>query len=266
MPLLPVLLVASAVAGLLVGSFLNVVIHRVPRGQSIVRPGSHCPACGHAVRARHNVPVLSWLLLRGRCADCRTPISARYPAVELATGLLFVAVTDQLARLDRLEALPAYLFFTSVGIALTAIDLDVLRLPNAIVYPAYVGMASLLATASVFEGTAAPLVRAGVGASVLLAFYLTLVLVRPGGMGLGDAKLAGVVGGALGFLSYPALLVGAFAAFVIGGLAGVALLASRRAGMRSAVPFGPAMIAGALLAIFVGAPISHAYAHLLVPA
>jgi leader peptidase (prepilin peptidase)/N-methyltransferase len=183
--------------------------------------------------------------------------------VELVTSLLFVAITIQLKRLDLVEALPAYLFFASIGIALTAIDLDVKRLPNAIVYPTYVVLAVLLTGASVLEGSLQPLLRAAVGAAALFTFYLGLVLAYPGGMGLGDVKLAGVIGAALGFLSYPAVVIGAFAAFLIGGLAGVALMALRRADRRTAVPFGPSMVAGALVAIFASSPLASAYVHLL---
>ncbi|MDQ6849761.1 MAG: prepilin peptidase [Actinomycetota bacterium] len=259
---MPLLLAAVALLGLAVGSFLNVVIYRIPRGESLVRPGSHCPACGEAVRARHNVPVLGWLLLRGRCVDCRAPISVRYPLVETVTALLFVAVTARLSALGLLQAAPAYLFFVAVGIALTAIDLDVRRLPNAIVYPSYLVLAVLLTLASVFEGGVEPLLRAGIGAAGLFAFYLALAVIHPGGMGFGDVKLAGVIGGALGFLSYPALVIGAFAAFVIGGLGAIALVAMRHASGKTAIPFGPAMVAGALIAILASGPLSDTYLHL----
>ena len=260
---MPILIAAVALLGLAVGSFLNVVIYRVPRGESLVRPGSHCPNCGEAVRTRHNLPVLGWLMLRGRCADCREPISVRYPLVELVTALLFVAITVQLAHLGLLEALPAYLFFAAVGVALTAIDLDVLRLPNAIVYPTYLVLAALLTAASLVEGSLEPLVRATIGGLALFVFYVALVLIYPYGMGFGDVKLAGVIGAALGFLSYPALVIGAFAAFVIGGFLAVGLLLLRRVNRKTAVPFGPSMLAGAMLAIFASAPLAEAYAHVL---
>jgi leader peptidase (prepilin peptidase)/N-methyltransferase len=260
---MPILVAAMALLGLAVGSFLNVVIYRVPRRESLVAPGSHCPNCDEAVRTRHNIPVFGWLLLRGRCADCREPISIRYPLVELVTALLFVAITVQLAHLGLLEALPAYLFFAAVGVALTAIDLDVLRLPNAIVYPAYVVLAALLTGASLLEGSLEPLVRAVIGAAALFAFYFALAVIHPHGMGFGDVKLAGVIGAALGFLSYPALVIGAFAAFLIGGLAAVGLVIVRRANGKTAIPFGPSMVAGALLAIFASAPLADAYSHVL---
>src|SRR5437763_8469616 len=126
-----VLVVAAAVLGLLVGSFLNVVIHRVPRGESVVRPPSRCPDCGQGIRARHNVPVFGWLVLRGRCAGCGGRISVRYPLVELGTGVLFALLALRFAPPD----LPAFLYFGAIGIALALIDLDCRRLPNAIVLP-----------------------------------------------------------------------------------------------------------------------------------
>ena len=120
---MPVLLAAVAALGLAVGSFLNVVAYRVPRHESLVRPGSHCPNCAHAVRARHNVPVAGWLLLRGRCADCAAPIGLRYPAVELLTAALFVAVSMQVLRLGLAPALPAYLIFAAAFVAATTMRL-----------------------------------------------------------------------------------------------------------------------------------------------
>jgi len=260
---MPVLIAVVALLGLAVGSFLNVVIARVPAGESLVRPGSHCPRCQATIRARHNVPVVSWLVLHGRCADCAEPISVRYPMVELVTALLFVATTLNVAKLHLLPALPAYLFFVAVGVALTAIDLSVMRLPNAIVYPSYVVLALLLTGASLVEGSVQPLARAAVGCVGMLAFFFALVLANPKGLGLGDVKLAGVIGAALGFLSYPALVVGAFAAFVLGGLVGGVLLVSRRATGKTMLPFGPAMVAGALVAIFASAPLVDAYTTLV---
>jgi leader peptidase (prepilin peptidase)/N-methyltransferase len=260
------LVVAIAVVGLAVGSFLNVVIHRVPMQQSLSRPPSHCPSCGHPVRKRHNVPVLGWVLLRGRCADCRHPIGVRYPLVELATAGLFVAVAVRLARLDLLAALPAYLFFAAAGICLTAIDLDVRRLPNAIVLPAYPILATLLTGAALVEHDPAALLRAGIGAAGLFGFYFGLAFLYPAGMGFGDVKLAGLIGGVLGFLSYSALLIGAFAAFFIGSAVGLLVIASRRGTGKTAIPFGPFMITAALLAFFAGGPLTELYSRLILQA
>ena len=258
------LVIAIALLGLAIGSFLNVVIHRVPLRESLSRPPSHCPSCGHPIRNRHNIPVVGWLLLRGRCADCRNPISVRYPLVELATAALFVAVSVRLARLHLLAALPAYLFFAAAGICLTAIDLDVRRLPNAIILPAYPVLAALLTIAALVEHDPAALIRAGVGAAGLFAFYFVVAFIHPAGMGFGDVKLAGLVGGVLGFLSYPVLLVGAFAAFFIGSAVGLLVILSRRATGKTAIPFGPFMITAALLAFFAGGPISDLYSRLVL--
>ncbi|GAA1589373.1 MULTISPECIES: prepilin peptidase [Kribbella] len=249
-----------ALLGLAVGSFLNVVVYRVPRGESVVRPPSHCPRCLRPVRGRHNVPVMGWLMLRGRCADCRLPISIRYPLVELATGLLFAAVAW---RIGGTAALPAYLWFTGAGVALALIDLDVRRLPNAIVLPSYPVLAVLLTGAAAWQHDWWALARAAIGATALFLFYLALVLVYPPGMGWGDVKLAGLVGGVLAYLSWTALVVGAMTAFVLGALIGLGALAGHRGGRKTALPFGPFMVAGVLVAVFAAAPIAGWYVALL---
>jgi leader peptidase (prepilin peptidase)/N-methyltransferase len=260
---MPHLLLLSTVGvlGLAVGSFLNVVIYRVPRDESLVRPGSHCPHCGSEVRNRHNVPVLGWLLLRGRCADCRAPISARYPLVEAGTAALFVAVA---ARFGWSWELPAYLYLAAVAIALAAIDLDVMRLPDRIVLPSYSVALVLLIPAAVAEHTWYPVVRGLIAAAVMYAFYWILA-VLPKGMGGGDVKLAPLLGLYLGWLGWSSVAVGAFAGFLLGGLVGVALMLSRVATRKSRIPFGPYMLAGTFLAVFAAAPIAHWYVNLLVP-
>lgn len=258
------LIVVMALLGLAVGSFLNVVIHRVPAQASLSRPASHCPACGHHVRKRHNVPLLSWLVLHGRCADCRSSISVRYPLVELMTSVLFVAVTLRIGGLNQLAVLPAALYFTAAGISLAVIDLDVGRLPNSIVYPSYPVLAVLLGIAALGQQDWPALLRAGVGAALLFGIYFALAAFFPAGMGAGDVKLAGLVGGVLAFFSYPLLAVGAFAAFFLGSVVGIAKIAGRRATGKTALPFGPFMIAGALLALFVGSTVSDFYTHLVV--
>ena len=251
-----VLIAATGLLGVLVGSFLNVVAHRVPLGLSIVRPASRCPGCGHEVRRRDNVPVLSWVLLRGRCRDCASPISARYPLVELSTGLLFAAVT---AHMGFTWALPAYLYLVGITVPLTLIDLDVRRLPDAIVLPSYGVALVLLAVASAGTGDWGALLRAVVGGLALLFLYVVVFVVKPGGMGLGDVKLAGVLGLYLAWWGWDALAVGAFLAFLIGGVVAVPMMLFTSAGRKSKMPFGPAMLAGALLALFVAQPIGHWY-------
>lgn len=261
---MPSTLLLAGVAGLLglvVGSFLNVVVHRVPRDESLLRPGSHCPACAAPVRRRHNVPVLGWLLLRGRCADCKAPISARYPLVELLTGALFAAVT---ARFGLAWELPAYLYLAAVAVALAAIDLDVMRLPHAIVVPSYSVALVLLAVPSAVHGDWAAPVRAVLAAGALYALYY--VLWFAGGMGGGDLGLAPLLGLYLGWLGWVPVLVGVCAGFLLGGVAGVALLAARAARRGGKVPFGPYMLAGALVAVLAAGPVAHWYTGLFTPA
>jgi leader peptidase (prepilin peptidase)/N-methyltransferase len=208
-----IVLCLIALLGLTVGSFLIVVIYRVPRGQSLVAPGSHCPACEHPIRSRHNIPVLGWLILKGRCADCGTPFSPRYPLVELTTGVVFVALTMQLSHLHLLSALPAYLYFAAIGIALALIDLDHRRLPSAIVLPSYPVVAILLTLSAAWQHDWWALARSAIGGGALFGFYLVLVLAYPAGMGFGDVRLAGVLGGLLAYVSWSALLIGAFGGF-----------------------------------------------------
>lgn len=250
------LLILVALLGLAVGSFLNVVIYRVPRGESLATPASHCPSCGHPIRARHNIPVLGWVVLRGRCADCGVRISPRYPLVELGTAVAFVCVAVRLDQLGLRSAVPAYLYFTAAGIALAMIDLDCRRLPNAIVLPSYPVIAVLLAVSAWAQHDWWSLARAGIGAGALLAFYAAIAFVQPAGMGLGDVKLSGILGAVLGYLSWSALIVGAFLGFLLGAVVGVALIATRHGGRKTAVPFGPFMIAGALLGLFLAGPIA----------
>lgn len=242
--------------GLLIGSFLNVVIWRVPRGESVVSPPSHCPRCEQPIAPRDNLPVLSWLLLRGRCRHCAEPISARYPAVELATGALFAATA---AAIGPEPELPAFLYLASIAVALTMIDIDTKRLPNVLVLPSYlVGLAGLGVAAAIGRD-GAPLLRAVLGAAAMFAFYFLLAFIYPAGMGFGDVKLAGVLGLYLGWLGWGPLLIGAFAAFLLGGVLGALLMAVGRAGRKTAIPFGPWMLAGAFVAIFAGQPLADAY-------
>ena len=236
------------------------VAHRVPAGESVVSPPSACPACGHAIRNRHNVPVLGWLVLRGRCFDCKEPISPRYPLVEAATGLAFALVALRLGVDEQgLRLLPAYLTFAAVGIALALIDLDVQRLPDQIVLPSYPVLAALLVIG--WDGDA--LLRAAIGMTVLGAFFFVVWFVVPGGMGFGDVKLAGLVGGMTAYLTWGTFLVGAFMGFLLGAVAGVLLMAGGRAGRKTAVPFGPFMILGAWTAILGAGALGDHYLELI---
>lgn len=250
-----------ALFGLAIGSFLNVVIWRVPRGESVVRPRSHCPSCGMTLGGRENVPVFSWLLLRGRCRSCRAPISARYPVVELTTAAMFGLLAW---RFGPSPQLPAFLYLAGVGIALAAIDIDVRRLPNVLTLTSYPVALALLAAAAAAGGDVKPLARALVGMAGLFAFYFILVLVYPGGMGMGDLKLSGVLGLYLGWIGYGTLAVGAFLSFFLGALMGVVLIAASGAGRKTRVPFGPFMIVGTFIAVFVGHTIAAHYVGLTI--
>ncbi|MDN4597342.1 prepilin peptidase [Leifsonia virtsii] len=272
LPLFLVLVTAGMGAfGAIIGSFLNVVAYRVPIGKSVVHPPSACPNCGHQVRARDNVPVLSWMLLRGRCRDCRSPISWRYPVVEAATGIFFALVgwwswsANQAAGslAGAVVVLVAYLCFAGLSVALTLIDLDVHRLPDALVLPGLVVGTLLLGVGSLLAGDPGAILRALVGAGLLFAFYLVTALVKPGGMGFGDVKLAALIGLYLAYQGWSSLVVGAFAAFVVGGVVAIALLALRRLGRRDGIPFGPWMLLGAWLGLFFGEPIGNAYLALI---
>jgi leader peptidase (prepilin peptidase) / N-methyltransferase len=253
----------AGVFGLAVGSFLNVVIYRVPRGESVVSPPSKCPSCGSSIRNRHNVPVFGWLLLRGKCYDCKAPISTRYPLVEAATGVLFAAVTWRLLAIDLPWALAAYLYLAASGVALAMIDIDVKRLPDRIVLPSYAVVAALLTVAAAGDHDWWPLARAAIGAASLFAFYFVIAFAYPAGMGLGDVKLAGVLGALMGYLSWSAPIVATFGAFLLGAVVGLALIVARRGGRKTAIPFGPFMIAAALIAVFAGGWLSDGYLRLM---
>jgi leader peptidase (prepilin peptidase)/N-methyltransferase len=257
------LLAVVMVLGLVVGSFLNVVIYRLPRGESLLRPGSHCPACKKRIRNRHNIPVLGWLLCKGECAECGALISARYPLVELLTSMVFVAVTLRLGQLNLLSAVPAYLYFAAIGITLAMIDLDCRRLPNSIVLPSYPVVAILLAFAAIWQQDWPALERAAIGAAVLFAVFFALAFAYPRGMGFGDVKLAGILGGLLGYSSWAALVLGSFGGFLLGSIAGLAIIISRRGTRKTALPFGPFMISSALAAIIAGPSIVDLYFRLL---
>lgn len=274
-PILPWVIGIAGLFGLLIGSFLNVVIWRVPRRESIV-PGSRCPSCGVGIRPVHNVPVLSWIALRARCASCRAPISVRYPLVELATGAVFALVTWWWACVSawRMEswsdgrligaeaslggilgawiALIAYLWFASMSIALSVIDAEHQRLPNAIVFPSYAVVIGLLSIASMLSGSWERLGSTLGGAVVFGGCYVLVSVIYPRGIGGGDVKLAPVCGAAMGSVSWGALLVGGFAGFLFSAVLGLSLIALRRATWKTGLPFGPFLLAGSWIGMLWG--------------
>jgi len=244
-------LIFGALAGATVGSFLNVVVYRLPRHESLVTPGSHCPRCSAAVKPYDNVPVLAWLWLRGRCRACRGAISVRYPLVEAATAALCAAVF--LAH-SSAGAIALGLLTVLVLVPVALIDLDHHLIPNLITGPAAI-LALALGTALDPSGEPARLI-AGAAAG---GFFLLAALVSPRGMGMGDVKLAGVLGLLLGAEVAPALLI----ALVAGVLAGVVVLALKSPGerRRTGVPFGPFLAIGGLTAVYAGHAILSAYLH-----
>lgn len=262
---LPTVIVVIALGfGLIIGSFLNVVIWRVPRGESIVHPPSACPHCGAPIKPYDNIPVISWLLLRGKCRSCGGPISVRYPLVELGTGLAFAAVVlCGILGVYPIALVPVLLYFAAITVALALIDIDTHKLPNVIVMPSYLVVAALLALASAITGDWWALLRAAIGGAILFVAYFVMLLIYPQGMGFGDVKLAGVIGLILGWLGWGTLAVGGFVAFLLGGLFGIVLLLTRKAGRKSGIPFGPWMLAGAWVGVFVGETLSQGYLSLV---
>jgi leader peptidase (prepilin peptidase)/N-methyltransferase len=236
---------ALALMGLTIGSFLNVVIHRVPRGESIVFPASRCPSCKAALRWYHNIPVLSWIALRGRCAFCRTNIPIRYPLVELLTGVVF-ALHGWLLGVDAL--LVVRLGLAAALIALAFIDLDHRILPNVVTLPGIaVGVACSLFLP---PGWTSSLVGVALGGGVLWAIgELYFRLRRVEGMGMGDVKMLAMIGA---FLGWRAVVVTLVLASISGALVGVVLLTRRENGMGYALPFGTFLAAGALASSLVG--------------
>ena len=249
--------VVLGIFGLLIGSFANVVIYRVPEGRSIVRPPSGCPACGSRVRSRDNIPVISWVVLRGRCRDCHAPISLRYPAVEALVGALFAGV-----------GLRVGISWTGVGeaalaaglVVLAFIDLEHLLLPKKIVY------ATLTVVAVVFVAGAATgtqwhrLLVAAISAVVPWALFFVINFVSPRAMGFGDVRLALLIGFGLGWLGAGYAFLGFIVASVLGSVVGVTMIALGKAGRRTPIPFGTFLAAGAVVAVLAGAPVVNWYA------
>jgi leader peptidase (prepilin peptidase) / N-methyltransferase len=246
--------------GVIVGSFLNVVIYRVPLGLSIVRPPSACPGCHTPIAPRDNIPVVSWLLLRGRCRTCHEAISARYPLVEALTGVVWLLLGWWCWGAEGLDPLlPLLLVLGSAGVALWFIDLDHHRLPDAIVLPLYPVTLVGLVVAGVVSGSW-PLSSTVIGLAAWALLIGGLWLFSGGrAMGFGDVKLAPVLGATLGWVGVSSALVGLLCAFVLGGVIGVVLLVTGRARRGSHMPFGPFLLLGALVGLVAGEAIGSAY-------
>jgi leader peptidase (prepilin peptidase)/N-methyltransferase len=243
-------LAPAALFGLLIGSFLNVVAWRLPRGESLVKPRSKCPGCATQLKAYDNIPVFSWLVLRGRCRGCGEKISARYPVVEAVTAALYVLVVA-LKWGDVLQMTLGLVLVTFL-VPIAVIDLDLKIIPNKLTAPAAV---LALALGAVLEPSYLPeQLAAGAGA---LLFFLLPTLIHAKGMGMGDVKLVAVLGLYLGRAVAPAI----FIALILGVVVGAAVIASKGVsdGRRTKIPFGPFLAVGALIAFFVGDAIVNSY-------
>jgi leader peptidase (prepilin peptidase)/N-methyltransferase len=246
---LAVLIVGCTLFGLAVGSFLNVVIYRVPRHESIISPRSKCPNCATPIKEYDNIPVVSWLLLRGRCRHCHAAISPRYLIVELTGGALFGGLA---ARMGYAWQLPAFLVFLAALLALSCIDLELLVLPKRVIYPALFAVTLLLVVASsaVHDWN-----RLGTGAICGAAWFVLFFLMNfasPRILGFGDVRLSPLLGLALGWLGWRYAVLSFFAANLIGAVIGISLIAAQRIKREQPVPYGVFLSAGAALAIFAG--------------
>jgi leader peptidase (prepilin peptidase)/N-methyltransferase len=245
-----VLFPTVAFFGLLIGSFLNVVAYRVPRRESLVTPGSHCPSCDMPLKPWDNIPVLSWLLLSGRCRGCTDPIARRYPLVEAMTAVLFGAVA--VVHLHDTPRLVLGIVLVAFLVPIALIDLDHKLIPNRLTAPAAI-LAIVLGTALDPGGEVERLI-AGLAAATALALPS---LLHPGGMGMGDAKLVGVLGLFLGQAIVPAF----FVAFVAGTALGIAIILRKgmSEGRRTKIPFGPFLALGGVVGVLAGSELVSLY-------
>jgi leader peptidase (prepilin peptidase) / N-methyltransferase len=237
----------AALFGFAFGSFLTVVVDRVPNKESIVRPRSRCPGCATPIAPRDNIPVLSYLLLRGKCRTCGMRIPVRYPLLELATATAFAGTAAVWNSPYLIVLLCA---FCAVMLAVAAIDLERRIIPNRITYPSFVAFAALIALGWALGQELNP-AGAAIGALAYGGFFLVIALISPGGMGMGDVKLTGLIGLVLGALGLRYVAVAAGIAILLGGIAGLGALAAGR-GRKGAIPFGPSLAAGAIAAVLVG--------------
>ena len=248
-------LLAFGLSGLLVGSFLTVLIHRVPGGERVVRGRSKCPRCGAEIRARDNIPIASWLLLRGRCRNCGNPISPAYPLTEAVTAALFVAAA---AVFESLELAVGAAVFMSVMLAIAVIDARRRIVPNRIVYPSLIAFALAIGVGDL-AGAPVDTVSGLLGLAIYGLPLFVVAFLVPGGMGMGDVKLAALIGLALGSLGLRYVGVAAGVGIIGGGLGAVLAMAVLRYGRKQQIPFGPFLAVGAIVATLVGPRIADLY-------
>jgi len=245
--------VVVALLGLVFGSFNTVLIARIPDLLSL-NGRSKCPSCGQQIKSRDNIPVIGYLLLRGKCRSCKKQISPRYLIVELITA---IAVFIPLIKFDRWALIAAWEIFVILGIALSAIDFELHRLPDALTGPMYLLVLVFLTIDALTNHRAHYLNHAFLASIILGAFYWIVNRLSKGGMGLGDAKLATTIGLLTGYISATSVYVASMAGFALGSLVGVGLMIFKKAGRKSALPFGPFMIAGAIVALWITPWVNH---------
>jgi len=245
---------AFALFGLVFGSFLTVVVHRTPRKESVVAPRSACPRCGAVIRARDNIPVLSYVLLLGRCRGCDLHISAEYPVVEALTGALFVAAALAFRRTPAAAIVAPFL---GLMVAVALIDARHRIIPNAVTYPALVVFGAAVPASATFGGGVS-LPGAALGLVAFGGGLLVVALLSPGGMGMGDVKLAALIGLVLGSLGWRYVGAAALLAVLGGGVGAVVALARGR-GRKDAIPFGPFLAGGAVLSALAAPQLSSWY-------
>jgi len=241
----------AVIAGLVLGSFLNVVIYRLPRGESLWSPPSHCPECKNPILWYDNIPLLSFLLLGGRCRSCKTPISPRYPLVEGICAVFFYLIFRQkypvILNLFSLSALIKNILFVSILIPVFFIDLEHQIIPDSLSYILVIS-GILLSTLQGHPLTS--LIGAGIGAGLFfLILYLSLIFLHQPGMGMGDVKLAAGIGA---FTGWKMALLSFFLSFFIGAVVAGVLVLFHLKGMKDKIPFGPFLVSGALISLFLG--------------
>lgn len=247
--MLGLLVGGCAVLGLVVGSFLNVVIYRVPRHESVVSPRSRCPVCASPIKERDNIPVLSWLILRGRCRSCDARISPRYLFVELAGAVIYAGLA---ARLGFNWDLPAFLVFASSLLALACIDFEHLVLPKTIVYPTLALVAGLLLLVAAVSGDWNRLLVAVICSVSWFGVFFVVNLASPRLLGFGDVRLALVLGLGLGWLGWRSVVLGFFAANVIGAVIGLVLIGTKKITHDQQIPYAVFLALGAAVAVYAG--------------
>ncbi|HVM35682.1 MAG TPA: prepilin peptidase [Actinomycetota bacterium] len=251
------LVAAAAVLGLIFGSFATVAAHRIPKRESIVTGRSRCPVCGNTITAIQNIPVVSYIVQGGRCRNCRTRISVRYPLQEVAAALLFAGAAAKFGY--SIETIVFAAFFW-VLLVLSVIDLEHRLLPNRVVYPAFVAGWAGLALAALVEGEPERLLGALWGMAIFGGFFFLVGFLFPAGMGGGDVKLAFVLGTFLGYVGGAGLTaVGMFLSFFFGSVIGFVVILVSAEGRKTKIPFGPFLALGTVAAIFVGRPLIDAY-------